>query len=241
MVAPVQALQTRLSAVRLADTHPPIDLRPRRPQVRRWGIAAVAIGTMLASVGAAQSEVKTAPTASVMAILAAIDTRQPTPSWNQHLVPEPRIGYLRGRRQTIQVVRIGEHELEVTTARAFLAMSEAAAASGVELQLSSGFRSREEQAELYRAWKQKRGHRAARPGRSNHQSGRAVDLIVLNDPAAGAWLEANAARFGFVRTVKDEPWHWEHVKAPRAVAAGKKRGGKKRGGKKPRPAAVARR
>lgn len=34
-------------------------------------------------------------------------------------------------------------------------------------------------------------------------------------PGTFAWLEANARRFGFKRTVTGEPWHWEYVKPPR--------------------------
>ena len=59
----------------------------------------------------------------------------------------------------------------------------------------------------------------ARPGRSKHQSGRAVDIhlgsgISLRNAsrqrrtAAFRWLVCNAARFGFVPYVA-EPWHWE--------------------------------
>ena len=126
------------------------------------------------------------------------------------------VGYRAGRRQPIEVVALGEAEVEVNTAAAFLAMRRAAAADGVELALESGFRTREHQAELYRAWRRGKGPIAARPGRSNHQSGRALDIAVNSAPGALEWLEANAARFDFKRTVRSEPWHWEYVKTPRA-------------------------
>lgn len=130
---------------------------------------------------------------------------------------EPRDlpGVRHGRRHMVQVVSIGSTAVEVHTARAFQAMYRAAARSGIELAIESGFRTRAEQAELYRAWRRRQGNRAARPGRSNHESGRALDLVVV-DPEVRAWLEANAARFGFKRTVRGEAWHWEYLKAPRA-------------------------
>jgi hypothetical protein len=49
------------------------------------------------------------------------------------------------------------------------------------------------------------GNLAAKPGYSNHQNGRAVDV------STSSWLFANAAKFGFVRTVPSEDWHWEYA------------------------------
>jgi Peptidase family M23/D-alanyl-D-alanine carboxypeptidase len=54
----------------------------------------------------------------------------------------------------------------------------------------------------------------ARPGKSRHEIGGAVDFTISASPlkagsAAFVWLLANARRFGFV-TVEGEPWHWEH-------------------------------
>ena len=131
------------------------------------------------------------------------------------MTPQPVVGYRRGRRKTIMVVPIDWGEVEVRTARAFVAMRDAAAAAGIELRIVSGFRSREHQQWLYAAWRAGMGNRAARPGYSNHQSGRALDLD-LDRPGAFTWLDANARRFGFKRTVKSEPWHWEwNGKQPR--------------------------
>lgn len=106
------------------------------------------------------------------------------------------------------VVPIDWSEVEVRTARAFAMMRAAAEQDGVALWVVSGFRSHEHQQWLYAAWRAGWGNRAARPGRSNHQSGRALDLEI-DRPGVLAWLDANARRFGFKRTVKGEPWHWE--------------------------------
>jgi hypothetical protein len=117
-------------------------------------------------------------------------------------------GFLRGRPLPLKLVTIDWVEVEVATARAFEAMRHAAAADGIELVIRSGFRDQEKQAQLYRAWKSGWGNPAARPGHSNHQSGRALDLVV-REPRIRNWLAVNARRFGFRNTVRREPWHYE--------------------------------
>jgi len=51
----------------------------------------------------------------------------------------------------------------------------------------------------------------ARPGRSKHESGKAVDFNCNGAPIAGtsclAWLRQNAGNFGF-KNLASEPWHW---------------------------------
>jgi LAS superfamily LD-carboxypeptidase LdcB len=130
----------------------------------------------------------------------------------------PAFGYRQGIRQTIEVVTVGTSPVELTTARAFFAMRDAALVDGITLTIESGFRTHAEQAVLYSAWRRGKGNRAARPGESNHQSGRALDISVRED-STYAWLSANASRFGFTRTVANEPWHWEYVNTPRARSA----------------------
>ena len=135
--------------------------------------------------------------------------------WDDILEPSLASGYRNGRRSQIDIVTVSGVEVEVQTAQAFIAMRAAAADRGIDLWVHSGFRTRGQQAELYRAWKRGRGNKAARPGHSNHQSGRALDIAV-SSPGALAWLSHNASRFGFKRTVRGEPWHWEYVNTPRA-------------------------
>ncbi|HEX5062621.1 MAG TPA: M15 family metallopeptidase [Kofleriaceae bacterium] len=161
-----------------------------------------------------------APEVDVQAPIVAVDEVATDPAvedtWTLGAESIERIGYRFGHRHVVEVVRLGPLaiEVEIRTARAFLAMRAAAADAGVELGLASGFRTAEEQRELYRAWRKGVGNKAARPGRSNHQSGRALDIAGVGAPGALAWLEANAASFGFTRTVKNEPWHWEYVDIP---------------------------
>jgi D-alanyl-D-alanine carboxypeptidase len=132
---------------------------------------------------------------------------------NEDLESRPALGYRNGRPIKIRVAQIGWVDVELRTAQAFVAMQAAAERDGVQLWIRSGFRTHEEQAMFYQAWREGWGNRAARPGYSNHQSGRALD-IDLNGHNAFGWLEANARRFGFKRTVAREPWHWEYVGRP---------------------------
>jgi murein DD-endopeptidase MepM/ murein hydrolase activator NlpD len=116
----------------------------------------------------------------------------------------------RGKRLgPIRVVTLDGKPVATSTAQAFKRMRAAAAADGVQLQIVSGFRSYREQEDLYRLYQQGRGNLAARPGYSNHQDGKALDLDTSR-PGALTWLERNARRFGFLRTVPSEDWHWEY-------------------------------
>lgn len=116
-------------------------------------------------------------------------------------------------------------------ARAFRRMRDSAAATGVELQLVSAFRSAEYQLGIVRR-KVERGlsmgeilRVSAAPGYSEHHSGRAVDLTTPGAPAleetfeqspAFAWLVGHAAAFGYAlsyprgnpHAIAYEPWHW---------------------------------
>ncbi|GHD74117.1 D-alanyl-D-alanine carboxypeptidase family protein [Vogesella fluminis] len=124
-----------------------------------------------------------------------------------------------------------EFELTPAAAGAWQAMHDAAAADGVTLQLVSAFRSIARQREIV-ATKLAHGQSldailrvSAAPGFSEHHTGRAVDIGTPGSPVleevfeqtpAFAWLQANAARFGFMLSFpRDntcgylyEPWHW---------------------------------
>jgi LAS superfamily LD-carboxypeptidase LdcB len=129
---------------------------------------------------------------------------------------EPRsvTGYRNGRPFKLKVVEVGWADVEVKTAAAFLKMQAAALKDGISLVVYSGFRTYERQAELYEYYRRGEGNLAAKPGHSNHQSGRALDLMIDSE-GVYAWLNKHARRYGFLRTVKGEPWHWEFVGVPR--------------------------
>lgn len=127
-------------------------------------------------------------------------------------------------------------QLGPVTATALEDMFAAAKADGVELMLSSGYRSYNYQVNLYNRYLRTDGQEAtdktsARPGYSEHQTGLAADIEPVNkaceievcfaDTKEGKWLAANAYKYGFViRYAKDkdvitgysyEPWHIRHV------------------------------
>lgn len=109
----------------------------------------------------------------------------------------------------IEVVRIDGKLVEVNTAEMFLRMKKEAAKDGITLRIQSGFRTMEEQVRLYAKYKSGTGNLAAKPGRSNHQNGIALDIV--NEPKQIVyWLRRNAKRFGFYERVKTEDWHWEY-------------------------------
>ena len=63
---------------------------------------------------------------------------------------------------------------------------------------------------------------AAAAGFSNHQHGQAFDLNTGGGALAGTdpiyeWLKRNAPKHGFIRTVSNEPWHWEYLPGEAAL------------------------
>jgi hypothetical protein len=88
-------------------------------------------------------------------------------------------------------------------ALAFDRMEAAAAADGVHLIVVSGFRTDEEQAQLFAAHPDPKW--VARPGTSLHRLGTELDL---GPAGAYDWLAANAGRFHFVQRYSWEPWHY---------------------------------
>ena len=200
----------------------------RSKRLVRLGVGLAALGGLMVVLASARAaRIEPAPTTPGLFAIGDDEARAREGIdvlWTLEAQPIERTGYRHGRRHTIEVVPLGPSavEVEIRTARAFLAMREAAADSGVDLRLESGFRTAEEQRVLFRAWRKGRGNKAARPGQSNHQSGRALDIGGIYAPGALAWLETNAASFGFKRTVKGEPWHWEYVDVPVARGATKR-------------------
>ena len=119
-------------------------------------------------------------------------------------------GYQGGQKSTVKIVEVAGAEVEVRTAMAFKAMAKAARRAGVELAIRSGFRTHAKQTRLYRQYRRGEGNLAARPGYSQHENGRALDLVITREKTY-SWLIAHANQFGFHRTVHGEPWHWEYL------------------------------
>lgn len=132
----------------------------------------------------------------------------------------------------------GGYLLKREAAEALGAMFAEAKANRITLKILSAYRSYSTQVATFAKWVAQSGLQQARrysaiPGHSEHQLGTTVDLgsttgVSWSNPrfptsATALWLEANAYRFGFVRSYPAgaekialscygaEAWHWRYV------------------------------
>ena len=94
-------------------------------------------------------------------------------------------------------------------AAAFDLMDAAARSEGIDLVVTSGFRSDAEQAVLFARHPDPRW--VAPPGRSRHRDATELDLNMVAGGAAHAWLAAHGGGFGFLQRYDWEPWHWGYL------------------------------
>ncbi|MFT4218690.1 MAG: D-alanyl-D-alanine carboxypeptidase family protein [Micropruina sp.] len=129
------------------------------------------------------------------------------------------------------------------TQLALTRMIVAARAKGVRLLVRSGYRSYSLQAQILSSKIREYGSETlarrynAAPGRSEHQTGLAVDLwdgvtwgVGVRATKAGKWLWANAWRYGFILRYPNgkekitgyafEPWHYRYIGTKAAKAFG---------------------
>lgn len=112
----------------------------------------------------------------------------------------------------------------------FELLRQGAAADGINIYLSSGFRSYDYQSQLYNGYVGYYGQDtadtfSARPGHSEHQTGLAIDCNIINDSFIGTpeavWLAEHCYVYGFIirypqgkediTGYKYEPWHIRYV------------------------------
>lgn len=125
----------------------------------------------------------------------------------------------------------GDVEIERNVAKAFYDMAEAASKDGMELMVSSGYRSYEDQEEITNTYLELYGQNyvdnyVAKPGFSEHQTAmsldiasKSVDTFVNSDEYV--WMMDNAYKYGFIlrypRSKEDitgykcEAWHYRYV------------------------------
>lgn len=122
------------------------------------------------------------------------------------------------------------HRLRAVSLPSLLAMVEKAGEEGIDLMVSSAYRSYEYQEGLYNRYAERDGQDAAdrysaRPGKSQHQLGTAVDFGSIDDTfaltAAGQWVGENAWLFGFSMSYPEgmedytgyiwESWHFRYI------------------------------
>ncbi len=124
-------------------------------------------------------------------------------------------------------------------------MFAAAEDDGIELMLSSAYRSVSDQQQLYESFVAKQGQAmadlyVAKPGTSEHHTGLAVDFATASaacesdsdkcslSQAAANWLRENGPRYGFIQRYPEgkqpitgvafEPWHYRYLGVPLAQA-----------------------
>jgi peptidoglycan hydrolase-like protein with peptidoglycan-binding domain len=137
-----------------------------------------------------------------LAKLEALEAKLPLAGWADAWQDGRKLGRL-------PFTEIDGYRVEMKTAAAFDRMRKDAAQAGVRLGVESGFRTYQRQAELYDDYLAGVGNPANPPGWSNHQNGIALDLNT-HDAGVFGWLTKNAGKYGFVRTVPSEIWHWEY-------------------------------
>lgn len=112
------------------------------------------------------------------------------------------------------------HEIHPLLAARFNAAQVTASREGVNLFITSGFRTRQRQGELFAEAVEKYGSEseAAKwvlpPQYSHHPHGLAIDVNYPGDQPGAYWLELNGSRFGLCRVYSNEWWHFEGVIAP---------------------------
>ena len=111
-------------------------------------------------------------------------------------------------------------ELHPLLATRFTVAQSFARVDGVELSLTSGFRSLTRQQMLFEREVVIRGSEseAAKwvlpPKFSKHPRGLAIDVNYPDGRTEALWLERNGSRFGLCRVYANEWWHFEGVIAP---------------------------
>jgi len=138
----------------------------------------------------------------------------------------------------------GGHELRSLVIPHLAALAAAAAAAGHPIAVQSAYRSYQTQVTTFKYWVSVDGYAyalksSARPGHSEHQLGTTLDIRAKGGKApwdyqdwastpTGAWVNANAWRFGFALSYPKgyasqtcymyEPWHFRYLGLDEAKA-----------------------
>lgn len=119
---------------------------------------------------------------------------------------------------------------------AFNEMQEAAAEEGLDIYISSSYRSYADQERIYNRYVEEDGKEAAdtysaRPGHSDHQTGLTFDLNSIDDSFGDTpesdWVKVNAHKYGFIIRYPEgkqditgyqyEPWHIRYIGVEKAT------------------------
>ena len=128
-------------------------------------------------------------------------------------------------------------ELLAECSEAFKEMQSAARENGLNIYISSGYRSFYSQKSIYNRYVSRDGKKladtySARPGHSEHQSGLSIDLNTITQAFGrtkeGRWVAENCHKYGFILRYPQgkadktgyryEPWHLRYVGIEKATA-----------------------
>jgi LAS superfamily LD-carboxypeptidase LdcB len=105
----------------------------------------------------------------------------------------------------------------------FLAAQSEARKEGINLVITSGFRTADRQEYLFKKAIAKYGSEKEAskwvlpPSKSHHPDGIALDVNYPGDQVETKWLEKNGFKYGLCRVYKNEWWHFEPLVAPGEV------------------------
>lgn len=223
---------------------PTIPVMPRPGQRRRLAALLLLVGLLTTLAGTAVSAADGLPPCKVADVLTPY--REPT-DWRRtlldltyRLASTDRPSDL---RSTADAGLNGGYSVRGLVIADLKAMAAAARAADARLAVQSAYRSYSTQEATFAHWVSVYGYSkaltlSARPGHSEHQLGTAIDFRSYGGSApwdhtdwattkAGAWLKANAWKFGFVMSYPKgrttvtcyayEPWHYRYIGKERAA------------------------
>jgi len=154
-------------------------------------------------------------------------------NWKLDLIPGE---FVTNGGSKIKCCQINGAAVNVKIAPAFLDMRAAAEKDGIKITISSAFRSpydsinaksesgvkvsASSQQHLYDLYLAGKGNLAAKPGGSNHGNGIGLDLnaggkskgrFINVNRNVYTWLVKNSWKYGFIRSVAAEEWHYDYL------------------------------
>lgn len=162
-----------------------------------------------------------------------------TENTEHDVVVEDGITYIDGimmASKTYSLPRDFDPGVNEEALNAFNEMQEAAAEEGLDIYISSSYRSYEDQERIYNRYVEEDGKEAAdtyssRPGHSDHQTGLTFDLNSIDDSFGytpeSDWVKLNAHKYGFIIRYPEgkqditgyqyEPWHIRYLGIEKAT------------------------
>lgn len=217
-----------------------------RSRRRRLPRVALAVAAMLVLSGMLGATVKAATPLPPCTVADTLTKYRAYPDWHRSLLDHTyrlSSAYAPGDlRSTADAGLNGGHSVRSLVVSDLRAMATAARAAGARLSVQSAYRSYSAQKATFDSWVRRHGYatalkESARAGHSEHQLGTSIDFKSYGGPApwdladwgttkAGAWMNANAWKYGFVLSYPKgktavtcyvyEPWHYRYVGRERA-------------------------